>query len=316
MRSDSFVLFNTIFGVIMYYCRTSLLRLSFVALLVLFIQLSLSISPVLSQDITIGKQTWTSKNLDVSTFRNGEPIPEAKSKEEWEKAGENKTAAYCYYEFDSKNGKVYGKLYNWYAVNDSRGLAAKGYHIPSDAEWTILTDMLGGENIANEKWTSTTSTTERGYSYSGGYTKDIPCTNCKDWSRESLEGRKSCPNCLDWSREYRDKVPCHTCKDSRYLSYPQAHCKICTNTRYTKVMVPKDSVSMGADYSFGFNGLPGGLCDNDGGFNYIAELGSWWSSSESNTDSAWSRYLDFNKSRVGRFANNKNSGFSVRCLRD
>ena len=128
----------------MYYCRTSLLRLSFVALLVLFIQLSLSISPVLSQDITIGTQTWTSKNLDVSTFRNGEAIPEAKSKEEWSKAGDNKTAAFCYYEYDSKNGKVYGKLYNWFAVNDSRGLAPIGYHIPSDKEWSTLIQYLGG----------------------------------------------------------------------------------------------------------------------------------------------------------------------------
>ena len=67
------------------------------------------------------------------------------------KAGENKTAAFCYYYFDSKSGKVYGKLYNWYAVNDSRGLAPKGYHIPSDAEWTILTNFLGGEDLAGEK---------------------------------------------------------------------------------------------------------------------------------------------------------------------
>ena len=69
----------------MHYRRTSLLRLSFVVLVVLFIQLSLSISLVLSQDITIGKQTWTSKNLDVSTFRNGEAIPEAKNAKQWAK---------------------------------------------------------------------------------------------------------------------------------------------------------------------------------------------------------------------------------------
>ena len=138
----------------MHYRRTSLLRLSFVVLVVLFIQLSLSISLVLSQDITIGKQTWTSKNLDVSTFRNGEAIPEAKNAKQWVKAGKNTTAAFCYYNFDSKNGKVYGKLYNWFAVNDSRGLAPKGYHIPSDAEWTILTEFLGGRDIAGKKMKS------------------------------------------------------------------------------------------------------------------------------------------------------------------
>ena len=140
----------------MHYRRTSLLRLTFVVLVVLFIQLSLSISPVLGQDIKIGTQTWTSKNLDVSTFRNGEPIPEAKNAKQWEEASKNKTAAFCYYEFDSENGKVYGKLYNWYAVNDPRGLAPEGYHIPSDAEWTILTDFLGGSDIAGQKMKSTT----------------------------------------------------------------------------------------------------------------------------------------------------------------
>ena len=146
----------------MHYRRTSLLRLSFIVLVVLYIQLSLSISPVLSQDITIGTQTWTSKNLDVSTFRNGEAIPEAKNAEEWSKASENNTAVYCYYGYDSKNGKVYGKLYNWYAVNDSRGLAPKGYHIPSDAEWTVLTDFLGGEDKAGKKMKSKTGWQKNG----------------------------------------------------------------------------------------------------------------------------------------------------------
>ena len=146
----------------MHYRRTSLLRLSFVVLVVLFIQLSLSISTVLSQDITIGTQTWTSKNLDVSTFRNGEAIPEAKNAKQWSKAGDNKTAVFCYYEYDSKNGKVYGKLYNWFAVNDSRGLAPKGYHIPSDAEWTVLTDFLGGEFKAGDKMKSKTGWQKNG----------------------------------------------------------------------------------------------------------------------------------------------------------
>jgi uncharacterized protein (TIGR02145 family) len=121
------------------------------------------------KDVRIGSQVWTSKNLDVSTFRNGEAIPEAKSKEEWKIAGDNQTAAFCYYEYDSKNGKVYGKLYNWYAVNDSRGLAPKGYHIPSDAEWYVLTDYLGGGKIAGFKMKSTSGwlTTGNGDNSSG-----------------------------------------------------------------------------------------------------------------------------------------------------
>lgn len=95
------------------------------------------------EEIKIGIQTWAAKNLDVSTFRNGDAIPEAKTNEEWAKAGENGKPAWCYYDNDPENGKKYGKLYNWYAVNDPRGLAPNGWHVPTDAEWTILTDYLG-----------------------------------------------------------------------------------------------------------------------------------------------------------------------------
>lgn len=98
-------------------------------------------------EVTIGTQIWTSNNLDVSTFRNGDKIPEAKNEKEWKKANKNKTAVYCYYNYKSKNGKEYGKLYNWYAVNDPRGLAPKGYHIPSDTEWKQLTDFLGDKDL-------------------------------------------------------------------------------------------------------------------------------------------------------------------------
>jgi len=109
-----------------------------------------------NNEVKIGTQIWTTKNLEVSTFRNGEAIPEIKNRDEWEKAGNNKQPAWCYYDNDPKNGKKYGKLYNWYAVNDSRGLAPKGYHIPSDAEWTVLTDFLGGEDKAGKKMKSKT----------------------------------------------------------------------------------------------------------------------------------------------------------------
>jgi len=108
----------------------------------------------IAQTVTIGTQVWMTRNLDVSTFRNGDPIPQAKTDEEWEKAGENKEPAWCYYENDPANGAKYGKLYNWYAVSDSRGLAPVGYHIPSDAEWEKLVDYLGGEGKAGAKMKS------------------------------------------------------------------------------------------------------------------------------------------------------------------
>jgi len=115
-----------------------------------------------AQTVTIGTQVWMTKNLDVSTFRNGDPIPEAKTNEEWEKAGENQQPAWCYYNNYPANGAKYGKLYNWYAVNDSRGLAPSGYHIPSDAEWTILTDFLGGDEVAGTKMMSKSGWAENG----------------------------------------------------------------------------------------------------------------------------------------------------------
>lgn len=114
---------------------------------------------VSTNEVTIGKQIWMTKNLNVDTFSNGDTIPEAKNKEQWEKAGESKQPVWCYYENraiqdDSKNGKNYGKFYNWYAVNDPRGIAPKGYHIPSKDEWTILANYLGGKEIAGEKMKS------------------------------------------------------------------------------------------------------------------------------------------------------------------
>ena len=93
-------------------------------------------------EIKIGDQTWTTKNLDVDTYRNGDAIPQVEDANAWANLT---TGAWCYHENNSANGKKYGKLYNWYAVKDPRGLLPKGYHIPSDAEWTILTENLGDD---------------------------------------------------------------------------------------------------------------------------------------------------------------------------
>ena len=96
-------------------------------------------------EVSIGSQVWTTKNLDVETYCNGDAIPQVQDAAAWKNL---KTGAWCYYKNKTENGTTYGKLYNWYAVNDPRGLAPKGYHIPTDAEWKILTDYLGGESVA------------------------------------------------------------------------------------------------------------------------------------------------------------------------
>ena len=115
-------------------------------------------------NITIGTQIWSSTNLDVTTYRDGTPIPQVTDPTAWAALT---TGAWCYYNNNSANGTTYGKLYNWYAVagiHDAASLnnpslrkqfAPQGWHIPSDAEWTILTDFLGGESVAGGKMKST-----------------------------------------------------------------------------------------------------------------------------------------------------------------
>ncbi len=104
-----------------------------------------------SDEVIIGNQVWMNKNLDVSNYRNGDIIPQVQDKNAWANLT---TGAWCYYDNDSSNGEKYGKLYNWYAVNDSRGLAPKGWHIPDEEEWFQLTDYLGGESEAGDKMKS------------------------------------------------------------------------------------------------------------------------------------------------------------------
>lgn len=194
------------------------------------------VSIICAQTVKIGSQVWMTKNLDVSIFRNGDPIPEVKTAEEWKKAGENKQPAWCYYQNDPANGVKYGKLYNWYAVIDSRGLAPVGYHIPTDKEWTILTDYLGGKEEAGAKMKS-----KNGWDNNGNGTN-----------------------------------------------------------------------------SSGFSGVPGGLRFYNSVFPFymIGESGDWWSSTEGDTDGAFSRNLDSYDGKLRVAVSNKQDGLSVRCLKD
>ena len=96
-------------------------------------------------DVNINGQIWTSCNLNVDRYRNGDLIPEVTNATTWNTLT---TGAWCWYNNDPLNGAIYGKLYNAYAINDSRGLAPFGYHIPTDAEFTTLTSYLGGNTVA------------------------------------------------------------------------------------------------------------------------------------------------------------------------
>ncbi len=94
-------------------------------------------------EIMIGHQIWMVKNLNVDKFRTGESILQAKSSLVWILAAQNKIPAWCYYNFNPTYGAKYGKLYNWYAVNDTRGIAPQNWHVPSDDEWGELIKFLG-----------------------------------------------------------------------------------------------------------------------------------------------------------------------------
>ena len=110
--------------------------------------------PMNFKSVKIGNQVWMSENLNVDRFRNGDIIPEAITAEEWIAAGNSEMPAWCYYDNEPANVDKYGKLYNWYAVNDRRGLAPIGWHLPRDEEWKALSTFLGGENIAGNKMKS------------------------------------------------------------------------------------------------------------------------------------------------------------------
>jgi uncharacterized protein (TIGR02145 family) len=144
--------------------------------------------------VTIGDQEWTTKNLDVATYKDGTAIPEVTDATEWENL---KTGAWCYYTKDdgTTDGGTYGKLYNWYAVmgitteenatpteaqiEARKQFAPAGWHVPSDAEWTTLTTFLGDnaggkmKEIGDTHWggSNTAATNSSGFTALPGGTR-------------------------------------------------------------------------------------------------------------------------------------------------
>jgi uncharacterized protein (TIGR02145 family) len=141
-------------------------------------------TPCSRPDVIIGTQIWKGCNLDVTTYRNGDPIPQVTDPSQFANLT---TGAYCIYNNNSANNCTYGKLYNWYAVNDPRGLAPVGYHIPSSNEWSSLirfldptsTGEMGNYNIAGGKM-KTTGTIEAGTGL--WRTPNLGATNESGWT--------------------------------------------------------------------------------------------------------------------------------------
>ena len=127
--------------------------------------------------VLIGNQVWMSENLKVTKYKDGTAIPTGHSNSVWSNLS---SGAYAVYDDDDVNTDTYGFLYNWYAVDDSRIIAPDGWHVPTDDEWTTLTDYLGGTSVAGgkmketgtEHWSSpnTDATNESGFTaLPGGY---------------------------------------------------------------------------------------------------------------------------------------------------
>jgi uncharacterized protein (TIGR02145 family) len=229
------------------------------------------------KSVKIGTQTWMTENLNVSTFRNGDPIPEVKTNEEWKKAGENKQPAWCYYDNDPKNGAKYGKLYNWYAVNDPRGLAPAGWHIPTDEEWTTLGDHLGDDDGKKMKSTS-------GWD---NWPEDLTCKNCESWNAE-----------------YRKKTACHVCKDTRVTRI--WHKSIGNNSSgFSGLPGGKRTFGYFSDFlSFGWWWSSSEHSTDDVYYRYLSNDGSSLFGASLTLDG------------LSRYAKDKAEGLSVRCLRD
>jgi uncharacterized protein (TIGR02145 family) len=104
------------------------------------------------QTIIINGQEWMAENLRTSTYANGDPIPNVTDDNQWSNLT---TGAWVHYNNDSQYENPYGKLYNWYTVADPRNVCPTGWHVPTDSEYTLLTDYLGGELVAGTKMKNT-----------------------------------------------------------------------------------------------------------------------------------------------------------------
>jgi uncharacterized protein (TIGR02145 family) len=105
--------------------------------------------------IVIGTQEWMAENLNTSIYRNGDEIPTGLSNFEWENTLNTQQGAWAHHNDDASYACPYGKLYNWYACVDARQLCPVGWHVPTDAEWTVLTLYLGGDIVAGGKMKTT-----------------------------------------------------------------------------------------------------------------------------------------------------------------
>ena len=216
--------------------------------------------------LKIGTMTWMTRNLDVSTFQNGDPIQQVKNKEDAARATKNNKPAWCYLNFDPSNGQKYGKYYNWAAVSDKRKLAPQGWMIPGESTW---------ENLIKYLEYPSTFIIHDGKKYVDRMHQEERVPNIgkamkskKGWSNWQSGGGKynrTCSNCRNWNQEYRNKVACHNCKDTR--------------TEWVSAG-PVEYHSGNGTNTTGFNAMPGGAFHeytDKSIFKGVGKDGIWWS---------------------------------------
>lgn len=189
------------------------------------------------ETVKIHDQTWMEKNLKTTHYNNGDLIVTT-TPSNLDISAEVSPKYYWSYGGDDANISVYGKLYTWYAITDSRNVCPPGWHIPTDADWTALENNLGGY------------------------------TNAGSMLKEYANGH--------WLSPYNADATNESC----------------------------------------FTALPGGSRSANGVFSLIQNKAVFWSATESDAAGAWTRSLEAASTAVGRTGQTKNSGASVRCIKD
>jgi uncharacterized protein (TIGR02145 family) len=196
--------------------------------------------------IGIGSQIWMAENLKTTRYANGDPIGTT-TPSTLDISGENTPKYQWAYNGDESNVAIYGRLYTWHAVTDSRNVCPTGWHVPTDSEWTILTDFL----------------LDNCYGYSGN-------------ERTFIESSMA------------------------ITSWPLGYCVCHTGNN-----------------SSGFSALQSGYREHlNGNFYHIGVDCWWWSSTETSSADAYYRSINNTSRTVNSHYDNKQLGFSVRCLKD
>jgi uncharacterized protein (TIGR02145 family) len=200
------------------------------------------------QTISIGNQVWMAENLKVTHYRNGDAIPNVTDGDSWTF---QRNGAYCEYNNDVNSVAIYGRLYNWHVVADSRHIAPVGWHVPTDEEWKQLEMFLGMSR------------------------SEADTTGWRGAKIFNVGGKLKETGTAHWI-----------------------------------------SPNEGATNESGFTALAGGLRNSIGHFNSVGTYAYFWSATESYSHSAWSRILNYNYSEVNRYSSDKESGLSLRCVKD